>query len=272
MNRFHLSRIFVAVAACAGVSNAQKITVPLHDPSRPAQIHANVLNGGITVRGYDGKEVLVETAAGAAIPQRDEPERARGMHRLEVPGAAGLDVIEEDNVVTIKTERASSGAQLTITVPRRSSVQLKGMNGGDLTVEGVNGEIEANNLNGKIILRNVSGSVVAHSLNGEVLATIDRPDPSKPMSFSSLNGDIDVTLPDDIKANFKMKTAHREVFSDFEVKLASNAPTPVPDPDERRNGRFRVRVDSSMHGAVNGGGPEYQFTTFNGHIYIRKKK
>jgi DUF4097 and DUF4098 domain-containing protein YvlB len=29
-------------------------------------------------------------------------------------------------------------------------------------------------------------------------------------------------------------------------------------------------MDSTMKGTINGGGPEIQFKTFNGNIYIRK--
>jgi hypothetical protein len=33
-----------------------------------------------------------------------------------------------------------------------------------------------------------------------------------------------------------------------------------------------LRFDRALRGTINGGGPEYQFTTFNGQIYLRKKK
>ena len=72
----------------------------------------------------------------------------------------------------------------------------------------IEGDIEANNLNGRVTLKNVSGTVNAHSLNGEVTAVLDSVDPSKPLSFSTMNGDIDVTLPSDLKA--KVHRAHRE--------------------------------------------------------------
>ena len=32
------------------------------------------------------------------------------------------------------------------------------------------------------------------------------------------------------------------------------------------------RVDRTLRGTINGGGPEYQFTSLNGQIFIRKKK
>ena len=35
------------------------------------------------------------------------------------------------------------------------------------------------------------------------------------MSFSSLNGTVDVTLPSDVKAKLMMKTNNGEIWSDF---------------------------------------------------------
>jgi hypothetical protein len=31
-----------------------------------------------------------------------------------------------------------------------------------------------------------------------------------------------------------------------------------------------VKMDKTVRGTINGGGPEMQFTNFNGEIYIRK--
>jgi DUF4097 and DUF4098 domain-containing protein YvlB len=219
---------------------------------------------------------VVESRGGTVKhpPHRSEDDRARGMRKLEIPGNMGLDVVEEDNVVTIKTDNWTGDGGLSILVPRRSSLQLKCMNNGDIEVNGVEGEVDADNLNGRVILKNISGSVVAHSLNGEVKASLDRVDPSKPMSFSTMNGEIDVTLPKDVKANFRMKTDNGDIYSDFDVKLdtSTSRSSQTEVSGRPREGRYRIRVDKTMRGTVNGGGPEYQFTSFNGQIYLREKK
>jgi DUF4097 and DUF4098 domain-containing protein YvlB len=194
------------------------------------------------------------------------------MRRLDLPGAIGFDVDEADNVVNVKTSPRNKAADLTITVPRRSSLDLKTLNNGDIFVEGVEGEIDADDLNGKVTLTHVSGSVVAHSLNGSLTVTIDREDPSKPMSFSTLNGDIDVTLPPTTKANVRMKTDNGSIYSDFEVKLAPQSSPMTTDSGKQKDGTFRLRFDRMLRGTINGGGPDYQFVSFNGQIYIRQRK
>ena len=267
--------LFLCVGGLFAQDSPEKATVPLRDPSRPARIRVHLMSGGITVKGADIKDVLVEAHSRGdreGRRGRRSSDRADGMQRLELPGNAGLDVTEEDNVVTIKTSSMNRPADVVVTVPRRSSLALKAMNDGDIYVENVDGEIDANNLNGKVTLRNVGGSVLAHSLNGAVSATLDRIDAGKPMSFSTMNGDIDVTLPESLKANVRMKTDNGEIYSDFEVKLVAGASIDGDKSGRQPDGSYHLRFDHALRGTINGGGPEFQFTSFNGQIYIRKKK
>lgn len=269
-------RVIGVLLFCAGsvlAQNGERVNVPLHDPSRPARIHASMLSGSITVRGADVRDVQVQAHSRSGEEEHESPPpRADGMKRLDLGGSSGLDVVEDNNVVTIKTSSWNRPADLTITVPRHSSLELKCVNNGDIQVEQVDGEIDANDLNGKIMLKNVGGSVVAHSLNGEVLVSLDRVDPSKPMSFSTMNGNIDVTLPASVKANVRMKTDNGEIYSDFDVKLEPGARQVQNEPGRTSDGKYHVRFDRTLRGTINGGGPEFQFTSFNGQIYIRKGK
>jgi DUF4097 and DUF4098 domain-containing protein YvlB len=261
-----------SVGVLLAQDGGEKTTVPLHDPSRPARIEAHLMSGSIIVHGADVKDVIVEARSRNGEESHERrPARADGMKRLDL-GGTGLDVVEDNNVVHIKTGSWSTPSDLVITVPRHSSLELKSINNGNIDVQDVDGEIDVNDLNGKIVLQNVGGSVIAHSLNGEVLATLNRVDPSKPMSFSTMNGNIDVTLPQSVKANVRMKTDNGEIYSDFDVKLDSGARMVQNEPGDSHEGRYHVRFDRALRGTINGGGPEFQFTSFNGQIFIRKGK
>ena len=207
-----LALVLSTALAVFAQDTADKIDVPLDDPGRPVRVVAELISGGIIVRGADIKNVTVESRlrdGRESHEQRRSAPKANGMKRLDLPGNSGLEINEQNNVVTIRRAPWDGSANLVINVPRRSSLQLKCLNDGDIQVDGVEGEIDANDLNGNVTLRNVSGSVLAHSLNGEVLAVLDRIDTTKPMSFSTLNGDIDVTLPSSLKANVVMKNRSR---------------------------------------------------------------
>jgi hypothetical protein len=255
--------------------NDNRVRVPVADPSRPVQLRAHLLNGSITVTGADVKEVLVE-----AKPQSDgdgeeseghrrrESARSEGMKRIPMT-SLGLNIEAENNQVRISTDAFNRNANLVITVPVHTNASLHTVNGGDIVVNGVDGELDVDNVNGSVTLKNISGSVVAHALNGRVLVTMNRVD-AKPMAFSSLNGEIDVTFPASLKANVSMRTNNGEVYSDFDVQLASSAPQQIVEDDRGHGGKYRVKVEKTVRGTINGGGPEIQFKNFNGNIYIRK--
>jgi Toastrack DUF4097 len=253
--------------------SADRVNVPLSDPSRPAVINASLLNGGITVTGYSGKDVMVEARPrGQETARESRPNpKAEGLHRLE-SRTSGLSVEEQDNVVNIGIGQVTGTVDLVIQAPFNSSLNLKCLNDGAIQVDHISGEIDANDLNGAVKLTNISGTAVAHSLNQDVTVTFDRVTPGKSMSFSSLNGDIDVTLPADTKARVKLKADNGEIYSDFEIHQEANPAAPKETETHGKNGRFRVQFDKAMYGSINGGGPEMQFTTFNGKIYLRKKK
>jgi DUF4097 and DUF4098 domain-containing protein YvlB len=259
--------------AIGWAQDADRVVVPARNTTRPRVVNASVLNGSITVKTYDGKEVIVEAGSGDGTRQRDR-DRDRtapdGLKRLDLPGRSGLEVEEEDNVITVHA-RTNGNPNITITVPVNTSLKLRGTNGGHITVDGVNGEIDVNNLNGGITLNNVSGSVIAHSLNGSVKVTMNRVDAGKQLSFSTLNGSIDVSLPSDLKANLKLKADNGDIFTDFDVKFDAGASKPITENNTGQNGKFRVRFDKTIYGTINGGGPEVSFQTFNGRISIRKK-
>jgi hypothetical protein len=91
------------------------------------------------------------------------------------------------------------------------------------------------------------------------------------MSFTSLNGKIDVTLPADTKARVRLKTDNGAVYSDFDVKMEPDASKPVVEDNRGQGGKYRIKMDRSVYGSINGGGPEYRFETMNGNILIHKK-
>jgi Putative adhesin len=266
-----LTGLILMTSALTWAQEAERVVVPARNTTRPRVVNASVLNGSITVKAYDGKEVIVEAGDNPSARERRRQEASPdGLKRLDLPGRSGLEVEEDDNVITVHT-RVNGNSNLTITVPVNTSLKLRGTNGGQLNVEGVNGEIDVNNLNGGITLTNVSGSVIAHSLNGSVKVTMAHVDPGKQLSFSTLNGSIDVALPGDLKANLKLKADNGDIFTDFDVKFDAAASKPITENNSGQNGKFRVRFDKTVYGTINGGGPEVSFQTFNGRISIRKK-
>lgn len=271
MTRPTLLALAIAIGHLA-VAQDSKVTVPLSTPSQPATLKVHVINGSITVTpGGNGQIVIDSENSRNRRVEREDRNVPAGMHRIDV-GAHGFSAVEDHNVVTVSPEMGGiNGVSLNIQVPVNTSVELTTVNGGHVDVTGISGELNVQNTNGAITLKNVSGSVLANTVNGEVTVSLDRVTPDKPMSFSTLNGKIDVTLPADTKAKLRLKTMHGTVYSDFDVKMEPDASKPVVEDSRGQGGKYVIRMDHSVVGSINGGGPEYSFQSMNGTILIHKK-
>jgi hypothetical protein len=251
-----------AIVVC-GLAAAQdgdgRVVVPSPAGGHARQVKVHVLNQSITVKTYAGADVIVETGGS------HRAAAAGGMRRID--GPRGLTIDEENSVISIHADPTLQGP-VALTVPADISVDLHTLNG-NLSVEGVHGEVDTDTLNGHTEVTGISGTVVAHSLNGPIHVTMDRVDPSKPLSFSSLNSVIDVTLPADVKANVQFKTMRSDIYSDFEIRLGQTA---AMSKDDSGQLKFRLRFDQNFEGIINGGGVQATFHTLHGTIYLRKKK
>ena len=255
------------------------VSVKLTDPNKPCYLECGLITGGITVVGYDGKEVKVEGKKRDTDEwvnwnedeDKDRENAKQGLKRIPVSSTA-FEVEEDDNHVTISAQSFSRAIDMVITVPVHTSLSLTTINGGDIKVSNVTGEIEAENINGDIELTGISGSVVAYVQNGDLDVEMKSVTPDKPMSFASFNGDVDVALPANVKATVKISTHTGDAYSDFDFEAIKRPTEVIEDNEDLVEGRYHVRIEDAFFGSINGGGPEFDFSTFNGDIYIRKGK
>src|SRR5947207_2343515 len=143
-----LTGITLAVCslAVAQDTTGDRVVVPARNSTRPRKLDVSIMHGSVTVKAYNGKDVIVESQHSGTGRSRT-PEVVDGMHRIDLPGR-GLSVEEEDNVITVRTNLSMS-PELVISVPSDTSLKLHTMHG-DLNVDGVNGEIDVNTTNGHV--------------------------------------------------------------------------------------------------------------------------
>ena len=251
-------------------ADADRVSVPLSDPSRPGVIDISLVHGSITVRGTNRKDVAVVARTETDRPSRRYDPDATGLRRI--PQTAGYRITEEGNRIKLSSDSPNRGITFEIEAPSRTNLKLSTVNGGTILVENVEGDIEVSNVNGSVTLNNVAGSVVAGTTNGSVRASLTSVASAKEMAFTSLNGTVDVTLPPTTKANLRLRSDHCDVYSDFDVQLAPAASTPTVEDSRSSNGRYRINRNRSIVGTINGGGPEFELRTFNSNVYVRKGK
>jgi hypothetical protein len=273
LNGFRITAAGALAAALVTIVSAQdspdRVVVPFSDPSRPGTLKVHLLNGSLTVRGGAVTQVTIEGRARGEDTRRSNPPPA-GMRRLTQRG--GFNVEEEGNTMLIGPGGMNRPMDLEIQVPARTNLNVATVNSGTITIEGVDGDLEVDNVNGPITLTGVAGSVVAHSVNGKVLATMTRVTAEKAMAFTSLNGIVDVTLPQSTKATVKMRSDRGDVYTDFDLQMKTPPAAGAPADKPRSGGPYRIEVDHSIYGTINGGGPEFELRTFNGDVFLRRGK
>lgn len=245
----------------------QTLNVPLSDPGKPFKIDVSLVTGSIKLSVHEGKDIVID--ANAPHGKREAKESG-GMRRLST--GENLDVVaqEKNNSINISNNMPNKNVNLDIKIPRgATNIKLTTVNGGNITADGISGDIEASNTNGGIKLNNVSGSAVANSTNGNVTVTFKALDNKAALAFTTLNGNVDVTFPDSFKANLKARSDQGNVFSDFDMVTEKS---PAKSTKTAKEGMYRITIEDWVYGKINGGGPELLMKTMNGNIYIRKAK
>lgn len=245
--------------------DAERIVIPLSSPTEPAVLDIELFQGSVTVTGYEGTEIIIETDR----PGFSEPQRAPNREGLRSIGntSRGFTAEEQNNVVSIRAGGLLP-TNIAVTAPIRTSVKVNTVNGFDMTIANVTGDHELSNVNGGITANDIGGTVVANATNGALNVSFSEVAPDRPMSFTTLNGFIDVSLPADTNADLSINTNRGEILTDFDVEVQ---PSQAEVERDDSGGRFRVKVNQDVRAKLGDGGPEYRFRTFNGDVVIRSR-
>ena len=257
---------FYGLPSGAQAQDTDQIAVPLSEPGKAGTLRVQSLHGGIKVEGYNGKDVVVRYASEEGR-KAQKPATVNGMRRVS-DNNVGLEIKEERNEVEVKVNSWMKKADLTILVPKDFSLHLRTVNDGLIEVRDVHGELDISNVNGSVLLHNVSGAAVVNTVNGEIEAEFSDKLPDAPMSFTNINGQIQIKLPAKAKFNVKAKSQFGDVYTNFDMKLKQEV---ARAESASSGGTYKVKIENWVQGEVNGGGPEIYLKSLNGAIYIQKK-
>ena len=245
------------------------------DPSKPKDLQVDNIFGSIMVTGYDGKDVKLFAR---------KTIKARSENRIPIAEEeVKLDITEEGNIIDIyvdgpfrrqqnrRTEWINPGYQVQydfdIKVPRKTNIYLKTATDGMIEVANIEGEFQVRHANGKIIMRDIAGCGTAKTANGDITIQFVK-NPDSDCSFKTVNGDVDVTFVNNLSADFLLKTRFGEAYSDFPVTVL---PVPSTAKEERKNGKYIYRSNTSVGVRIGSGGPQIAMDTLNGDLLINKK-
>lgn len=242
-------------------------------------VDVRTLNGSIRLTGDGGSDVRFEAVT--RVEADDDAALRTGLQDVRIEAEARGDTVavtvREDGLSTCgepqqgrrgpawwDRRRYSSSTEVTVRVPRDVRVRLCTVNGGTVTVTGVNGDFDVSNVNGKVVLTDLGGSGRANTVNGGIEATFTVA-PRAESQFKTVNGSIEATFPRTLSADLSLKTFNGGLFTDFDT-------TPLPTTAERVERSDRPRYVYRRGGVtrvrVGAGGPELRFDTLNGDVRI----
>lgn len=225
-------------ASSARADGPEKTSIKFSDPAKPGTLRIAIAMGDLRIHGTDAAEISVSTE----LPQESTQPRADGLRVLSE--SATYSLTEKDNVVTLEAGHdfnfGRHDSSFEITVPRATNVVIKSSLGGEIVVGQVTGDIEIKSLNGEVLLEDVTGGALVETMNGEISARIQSLREGKPISFTSMNGEISLQVPEDAKANVRLRTQNGAILTDFDEKAL------VTKTESIRGGRKTGRVVVSV--------------------------
>jgi hypothetical protein len=221
MNTIRVSSSLLIAAALALVparlARADESTsqIAFSDPAKPGTLRIRVWHGEVTVHGADVKEITVKSDSQDASPT----PRKDGLRVLSA--SAGYVLSEKNNVAAIDYGAdgwTGGSADFDITVPRSTSIVVANSARGNLECSDIAGDIDVRTMSGDVTLRDISGGALVETMNGEINVHVKSLTDSRPLSFTSMRGEISIHLPADSKANIRFRTHRGVILTNFDEK------------------------------------------------------
>lgn len=199
-------------------------TIRFSNPDRPGTLEIRLARGELQIKGADTAEISVRSQAQPATktPRRD------GLRVLS--SSTGFTLTEKDNIVILESagEPAHGGrSDFALTVPRQTNIVVQSSWAGDVNISDIIGDLEVNCMNGEVRLDGISGGAVVSTMNGKIHATVVQVPENRPLSFTSMNGEVLLRVPAEASANVRLQTHNGSILTDFEeaalVTKAENA-------------------------------------------------
>lgn len=209
----------------------------------PSQINvlAETTSGNFFIKGIRG-DVKTKGVSGrtefSSIQGKVEAETISGEIKLvEVEGEVNLSSLSGD--LSLNQVKGKIFATST---------------SGKLQMSSVEGIIRGYTTSGKIVMRKIRGVVeLLETTSGDIQAELlEVADDWLGMIFDSVSGDIELSLPRNLRANLGIKTVSGRVSCDFTILT---------------RGEFEA---GALGGPINGGGPFLEIETTSGDIFLRQ--
>jgi DUF4097 and DUF4098 domain-containing protein YvlB len=204
------------------------------------------VNGGISVKGANRKDVLVRAKVETWAPSESDAKGIAGQVNVQTAGG------------NVRADAPDFGRErgwavsYEILVPQRTDLSLKAHNGG-ISIADVHGTVEFDTMNGGASLKRLAGNVQGKTTNGGLSVELagTRWDGNE-MNVSTTNGGVSLSVPENYSARLETKTVNGRIAFDFPMTVQG-------------------KIDRELSVNLGSGGPLVRAVTTNGGVSIRRK-
>ena len=177
-----------------------------------------------------------------------------------------MSINKTDNSIRISgASKRSEDATYTFYVPKNVSVKIDYTSpfaNDDIVISDFSSELEIKTLNPGIKLNNITGPVTLHAINGEIKAVFTSLSQESPTTITTINGDLDITIPTDTKADIELRTINGGLYTNHDIDFRKEK--------SGNNNMKLIGGGGDIEGTLNGGGVELNLNSVNGSVYLRK--
>ena len=232
--------LLMAVPSQAEVTQEFHKTVPL---TATGTLSLENINGDVEITGWDKNEVQIDAQKKASDQQKLDDMK--------------INVDASSSSVEIKTEyphhmvnNNPGSVHYTLHVPAGARIDKINLVNGAMTVQKLTGEINANLVNGKVRASELTGEADLATVNGSIEADYAALTNVREIKLKSVNGSINLTLPQSPNAQVDASVVNGSISTDFPLTV---------------KGRW---VGKSMSGTLGSGGVQIELNNVNGSIHL----
>ena len=234
----------------AGLIQAQTFEIPL----RRGTLEIKEVVGNIYLEAYDGSEIIIKGKGGYRMP----PEQSQGLTSLRSMydnTRLGLHYQKTGNIITLQTVRGTNRKGYTLKVPRLVKLKINNFTNRcrKIKVSNFSSEVEITTRYAQVELNNLRGKARVYARHGVVKAQFEQINGNT--SIASRHGSVDITLPEQVKADLTASTYFGEIYTNLDIPID----------------KLGVSNNPEINIKLNGGGRWLRLNSRHSNVYIRSK-
>lgn len=244
-----LGIIALLVAPLGGLARTLEEVTETYAFSPDGSVSVENVNGDITIEAWDRSDVRVDYRI------TGHSEKAASRVRVKIdsnPDHLRIDTIYEKSNRWWGDDDGAS-VHYSLKVPASAHLRRIETVNGSVEISGIAGEVEAETVNGGIRARGLKSDAKLSTVNGAVEAEFDRFGERQRVSMESVNGRVEVTLPENADVDIRAETVHGSLRNDFGIAVDKGL------------------VGSDLRGKLGNGSARLSLETVNGSVDIRRR-